>query len=38
VVWIGNTGTTCSFKLQVIDLATGLGWDGSVSVIKIWMF
>lgn len=38
VVWTGNTGTSCTFKLQVIDLATGLGWNGSVSVIKIWMF
>lgn len=38
VVWTGNTGTSCTFKLQVIDLATGLGWSGSVSVIKIWMF
>lgn len=38
VVWTGNTGTSCTFKLQVIDLSTGLGWSGSVSVIKIWMF
>lgn len=38
VVWTGNTGTSCSFKLQVIDLSTGLGWTGTVGVIKIWVF
>jgi hypothetical protein len=38
LVCISNTTTTVTFRLCVWDSATGTGYSGSVSTLKIWIF